>query len=242
DGKTASDFDGDKLVALIKILNDAERIKGVIERRGIIFRTFLDKHYDGQRLPVFYVRVGGENEYYHEKAEHEKRIEELQTKFEAENTEEKPANVNDKILADELHEVVRLNEIDRKLKNDYDLDMRDFLLKVDRAVSGEALPTKFEVVSGEDVYKIASLGGVCNSIRQIGGKGVEIKRFKGLGEMNSDQLWDTTMDPASRTLLQVKVEDAGETDRLFSILMGDDVEKRRNFIKDHALEVQNLDV
>jgi DNA gyrase subunit B len=60
--------------------------------------------------------------------------------------------------------------------------------------------------------------------------------------MNSDQLWDTTMDPKQRVLLQVKVEDASEADRLFSILMGDDVEKRRNFIKDHALEVQNLDV
>jgi DNA gyrase subunit B len=60
--------------------------------------------------------------------------------------------------------------------------------------------------------------------------------------MNSEQLWETTMDPANRTLLQVRLEDAGEADRLFSILMGDDVEKRRSFIQEHALEVQNLDV
>jgi DNA gyrase subunit B len=71
---------------------------------------------------------------------------------------------------------------------------------------------------------------------------MEIKRFKGLGEMNSEQLWETTMNPATRTLLRVQMEDAGEADRLFSILMGDDVEKRRNFIQEHALEVQNLDV
>jgi len=120
--------------------------------------------------------------------------------------------------------------------------LRDFLLKPAKAVSGEALKTKFLLINGEDNYDIASLGDVCAGIRQIGGKGIEIKRFKGLGEMNADQLWETTMNPETRTLLNVKLEDAGEADRLFSILMGGDVEKRRNFIRDHALEVQNLDV
>ncbi len=60
--------------------------------------------------------------------------------------------------------------------------------------------------------------------------------------MNAEQLWETTMNPDTRRLLSVRVDDAGEADRLFSILMGGDVEKRRNFIRDHALEVQNLDI
>ena len=111
-----------------------------------------------------------------------------------------------------------------------------------KTVSGESLPTKFQLINAEDEYEVVSLSDVCSGIRQIGGKGVEIKRFKGLGEMNAEQLWDTTMDPQSRTLLQVKLDDAGEADRLFSILMGDNVERRRDFIREHALEVQNLDV
>ncbi len=79
-------------------------------------------------------------------------------------------------------------------------------------------------------------------ILESGKKGLSIQRYKGLGEMNPGQLWDTTMDPATRSLLQVTLEDTTGVDEIFTILMGDEVEPRRNFIQQHALEVRNLDV
>ncbi len=72
--------------------------------------------------------------------------------------------------------------------------------------------------------------------------GMVISRFKGLGEMNPEQLWSTTMNPETRTILQVTIENAADADRTFSILMGDEVEPRRNFIEKNAKYVRNLDV
>ncbi len=80
------------------------------------------------------------------------------------------------------------------------------------------------------------------SLIEIGRKGFSVQRFKGLGEMNADQLWDTTLDPQYRTLLQVKVEHSDSADEAFSVLMGDIVEPRRQFIQENALNVQNLDI
>ncbi|UCC96511.1 MAG: DNA topoisomerase (ATP-hydrolyzing) subunit B [Phycisphaerales bacterium] len=231
---------GQEMVELVKLLAEAERIIGVLSRRGIRFADFVEAYYDPGKggLPQFRICFEGQEEIYYDREVYEKRLDELKERTRAlpEGEEEEA------ILAEELHEVDRVNQINEQLQNEYGLDVKDFLLKPDKAVSGEALQTKFQLIDGEEKHEITSLGDVCAGVRQIGGKGIEIKRFKGLGEMNADQLWETTMNPATRTLLHVKLEDAGEADRLFSILMGSDVEKRRNFIRDHALEVQNLDV
>jgi DNA gyrase subunit B len=227
-----------QLASLVKTLADAERNMAVLARRGINFADFVQSYYGGSELPQFHICVGDQEEIYYVRAEYEKRLDKLKqrTNIGAEGGGE------ESIVAEELHEVGRINEINEKLKDAWNLDLKDFLLKPAKAVSGESLPTKFQLINGANIYDVASLGDICAGIRQIGGEGMEIKRFKGLGEMNAEQLWDTTMNPASRTLLSVKLDDAGEADRLFSILMGEDVEERRNFIRDHALEVQNLDV
>ena len=81
-----------------------------------------------------------------------------------------------------------------------------------------------------------------NRVLELGKKGLSVQRYKGLGEMNPEQLWETTMDPTKRTLLQVRVDDVVAADEIFTILMGDQVPPRRQFIEDHANEVQNLDI
>ena len=100
----------------------------------------------------------------------------------------------------------------------------------------------YRILNEKEQKDLFSLQEVLAYIKEAATKGMHIQRYKGLGEMNPQQLWDTTMDPDKRTVLQVKLQDAVEADKMFTVLMGDAVEPRREFIENYAHQVKNLDI
>jgi DNA gyrase subunit B len=137
----------------------------------------------------------------------------------------------------ELHEVRSINSALDQLK-DMGFNIQD-LIRQDRTGREDA---RFTLRRGEQATGLEDLRGLVAAVRAAGERGLHITRFKGLGEMNAEELRDTTLDPANRTLCQVTMENAAAADDLFRVLMGDKVEPRREFIEKHALEVKNLDV
>lgn len=166
----------------------------------------------------------------------------------------------------ELHENRELAVIFDELAS-LGIDINDYGLIQEESVTGERMPARFawvttktgkvvkpESISADDdapittdtssskVVEAENIPAILSALHEIGRRGMEIKRFKGLGEMDAIQLWETTMDHEVRSMFRVQWDQAGEADNLFSLLMGEHVEPRRKYIEDHALEVKNLDV
>jgi DNA gyrase subunit B len=109
-------------------------------------------------------------------------------------------------------------------------------------LKSELAPAFVVTLKSGEAIEVDTFEALAMTIDELGRKGTYIQRYKGLGEMNADQLWETTMDPSQRTLLQVRVDDGVDADKIFTVLMGDLVEPRREFIETNALNVRNLDV
>jgi len=235
---------GDRLTALLKVLSDLERELQKLERRGLNLSAFLAKM-GAQGLPPLRVLLQGQERWFFSMAEVDefRRAEgqRLGRELVVAEPGQAPANGNGHaptFLVQELHEVRAINRGLERLR-EFGLGAAD-LVEAPR-VAGREPPVRFVLEGGDTKKVLPHLRDLTPEVRRLGEKGLTITRFKGLGEMDAEELWETTLDPAKRTLMRVQLDDALKAEEMFSVLMGDKVEPRREFIQKHALEVKDID-
>lgn len=243
--KKGEDLNAEQVKELLSLIHEVEAFINRIERKSIPYREFISSKNAEGVLPRYQIELQEGPRFVYSKSEFEelrKEDEEVQKrKFEerlasipeAEITPEmrlfKPARLH----FTELYEEDDFKELLEALHR-FGLDLNDYLIAKDHLI---------DILDEHgSVTPCYTLREVIDFLRENGRKGLEIQRYKGLGEMNADQLWETTMDPAKRTLIKVTLPDMIAADHMFTMLMGEDVPPRRAFIEQHALSVKNLDI
>lgn len=267
-GEPEREIVGDDMTRIYKVLEGIIQQGRVLSRRGINKRELIQTHMDENgRLPSFRAEVYRPSEttpiehYGYSDEEFERFCEEEKANYgevvvvdtgAAGIATGQEATAEHRIENTDLDECRVLENLIGQLR-DMNLSMEDYYAEREEQVDGTLPPANYLLKrEGEVAVELDNLRQVVDRVRSLGGEGIEFRRFKGLGEMNGDQLWQTTMDPENRGMLKVVISDesdaeqleldAREADRTFSILMGDNVEARRQFIETNAAHVKNLDI
>ncbi|HOY09026.1 MAG TPA: DNA topoisomerase (ATP-hydrolyzing) subunit B [Candidatus Omnitrophota bacterium] len=213
-------------------LTDIEKLVEIMKKRGIEFEVFIST-YDSKRklFPKYKVKSKDKAAFVYD----DKELAEITA------GDEEAQYI-------EIFEAEDLQEIQQKLEN-FGIRLDNFMKETlrgepvqNKSADGVHIKPLFMIEDDKDKHEFYCLKDVLDFVKAHAYKGMHIQRYKGLGEMNPQQLWDTTMDPAKRTILKITLEDAVEVEETFSMLMGDDVGPRREFIESNAHDVKNLDV
>ena len=225
---------------LLTLLVQLERKIVHMHRRGVDFDVYV-KFFDQKtrKCPLYMVKVDGETHFVYD----DKELASL-------TKDTVDAHYVEIFESEDIHEIVgkfekwglslaQFSKIEVLEAYQIEKDKKGKNAKADKQ---EVFKPLFYIESEDDKHEFLSLKEVLDFVRAQAQKGMHIQRYKGLGEMNPQQLWDTTMDPARRTILKVTLEDVAEVEKTFSMLMGDEVGPRRQFIETYAHEVKDLDI
>ncbi|MEN6556719.1 MAG: toprim domain-containing protein, partial [Thermoguttaceae bacterium] len=240
---------GKEMEQLCRTLAVLEESLLALERRGISLRTHaLRRDPATGRLPIFHVFLGQQEYWFTTRDKLDEFVAAQEQESGAEldladatngsgSETDQQAEPHSQLYIVDLHEVRSINNQLAVLRNmGFEIDS---LIPQERTGIEEP---RYRFRRGEVTMGLEDLRGLLTAVRSAGEKGLQVTRFKGLGEMNAEELRQTTLDPANRTLVRVRMEDASAADDLFRILMGDKVEPRREYIEKHSLEARNLDV
>ncbi|MEI6438055.1 MAG: DNA topoisomerase (ATP-hydrolyzing) subunit B [Candidatus Omnitrophota bacterium] len=234
DGK--KQYSAAQLKEIIEALVDIEKLTEKFARKGVDFKEYISK-YDAKRklFPRYIVHQGKSDLFVYD----DKELAEI-TKNDVETEFLELFESEDLQVAGE-----RLDKLDLSVsgfEKDEEVSAETVISNDKDKRKVKTLKPLFSIENEKDTREFFSLRQVLEFVKEHAQKGMHIQRYKGLGEMNPQQLWDTTMDPERRTLLQVALEDAVEADKTFTMLMGDEVAPRREFIESNAHSVRDLDI
>ncbi|MFH1621769.1 MAG: DNA topoisomerase (ATP-hydrolyzing) subunit B [Candidatus Omnitrophota bacterium] len=233
--KPKKEYSGKQLKDLLVHLVELGKLRSIIEKRGVNFQKFLIlRHPKTKKLPIYMAKVDGLAHFVYSDVELSKL------------TGSKGKKAKDDLEDVDLTEFFEVHEIEpiiNKIEK-MGIDIENYYSAEPDTGSKRAskLQPIFKIKVEKDNFECYSLIEVLDIIQNLAKKGMHIQRYKGLGEMNPHQLWDTTMDPAKRTVLQITLEDTVEAEETFTKLMGSEVEPRRKFIEEEAHKVKNLDI
>lgn len=264
--KDKKEFTDKQLKSALDALVELASLTSAVDRHGVSFAKYLSfRHKKTKKLPLYMVKVEGEDQFLYNDDELAKYVQlggeeprkeaaskgkeakgkegakkSSASRGEAKDAKEKEAPVAEEELQvktpqyTEFYEAREIEKIIEKIEK-LGLDIEDY-------EADEGAKHKYFVKTENGKHSFCDLREILRFIMDTGKQGMSIQRYKGLGEMNPHQLWETTMDPEKRTLLRVTLEDAVAADSMFTILMGESVEPRREFIEKHAHEVKVLDI